>query len=65
MCTQPCLTLFDPMDCSPPGSSVMGFLRQEYWDGLPFPTPENLLNPGIEPMTLVSPALAGGFFAIS
>ena len=65
MCTQPCLTLFDPMDCSPPGSSVMGFLRQEYWDGLLFPTPENLLNPGIEPMTLVSPALAGGFFAIS
>ena len=37
----------------------MGFLRQEYWRGLPFPTPGDLPNPGIEPK---SPALAGGFF---
>ena len=29
----------DPMDCSLPGSSVMGFPRQEYWSGLPFPSP--------------------------
>ena len=36
------------------------FSRQEYWSGLPFPTPGDLLNTGIEP---VSPALAGGFFA--
>ena len=33
--------------------------RQEYWSGLPFPSPRDLPNPGIEP---VSPALAGGFF---
>ena len=39
----------------------MDFSRQEYWSRLPFPTPEDLLNPGIEPMPLVSPALAGRF----
>ena len=37
----------------------MGFSRQEYWSGLPFPPPGNLPDPGIEP---VSPALAGEFF---
>ena len=37
----------------------MGFSRQEYWSGLPFPPPGDLPNPGIEP---VSSALAGGFF---
>ena len=37
----------------------MEFPRQGYWSGLPFPTPRDLLDPGIEP---VSPALAGGFF---
>ena len=47
------------MDCSPPGSSVHGFSRQEYWSGLPFPSPGDLPHPGIEP---VSPALAGIFF---
>ena len=36
----------------------MGFLRQEYWSGLPFSHPGGLPDPGIEP---VSPALAGGF----
>ena len=41
----------------------MGFPRQEYWDGLPFASPGNLPNPGIKPTSLVSPALAGGFFA--
>ena len=38
----------------------MGFLRQEYWSGLPFPSPGDLPNPGIKPL---SSALAGGFFA--
>ena len=38
----------------------MGFLRQEYWSELPFPSLEDLPDPGIEP---ASPALAGGFFA--
>ena len=41
------------------------FLRQEYWRGLPFPSPGNLPNPGIEPATLASPALASRFFTTS
>ena len=40
----------------------MEFSRQEYWNGLQFPTPGDLPDPGIEPTSLVSPALAGGFF---
>ena len=36
---QSCLTLRDPMDCSLPGSLSMGFSRQEYWSGLPLPSP--------------------------
>ena len=52
---QSCPTLCDPMDCSPPGSSVHEeFPRQESWSGLPFPSPEDLPNPGIKPG---SPAL--------
>ena len=42
----------------------MEFSRQEYWSGLPCPPPEDLSDPGIEPMSLMSPALAGGFFTI-
>ena len=40
----------------------MGFSRQEYWNRLPFPSPGDLPDPGIEPTSLMSPALAGGFF---
>ena len=40
----------------------MEFSKQEYWSGLPFPPPEDLLDSGIEPVSIVSPALAGGFF---
>ena len=40
----------------------MGFSRQEYWRGLPCPPPGDLPNPGIEPVSLTSPALAGRFF---
>ena len=40
----------------------MRFPRQEYWSGLPFPPPGNLPDPGIKPVSLVPPALAGGFF---
>ena len=40
-------------------SLSMGFPRQECWSGLPFPSPGDLPNPGIEP---ASPKLAGGFF---
>ena len=40
----------------------MGFSRKEYWSGLPCPPPGDLPDPGIEPSSLVSPALTGGFF---
>ena len=39
----------------------MGFSSQEYWSRLPFPPPGDLPNPGIEPVSFVSPALAGRF----
>ena len=40
----------------------MGFPRQEYWSELPFPSSRDLSNPGIKPVSLVSPALAGRWF---
>ena len=40
----------------------MEFSGQEYWSGLPFPTPGNLPDPGIEPASLMPLALAGRFF---
>ena len=40
----------------------MGFVRQKYWSGLPFPSPGDLPDPGIKPKSLVSPALVGRFF---
>ena len=40
----------------------MEFSRQEYWSGLPFPTPEDLPDPGIKPKSLASPSLAGRLF---
>ena len=43
----------------------MGFSKQEYWSGLPCPPPGDLPNPGIEPESLASPALADGFFTTS
>ena len=63
-CAQSCLTLCDPMDYSLPVFSMACF-RQEYWSGLPFPPPGDLPNPEIEPASLMSPALAGGFFTTS
>ena len=49
------------MDCSLSDFSVK-FSREEYPSGLPFPTPRDLPDSGIKPTSLVSPALAGGFF---
>ena len=49
------LTLCDPLDCSLPGSSVHGILQQEYWSGLPCPSPGDLPDPGIEPESPVAP----------
>ena len=43
----------------------MEFSRQEYWSGLPFPTPGILPDPGIERTSLVSPALAGRLFTVA
>ena len=43
----------------------MGFSRREYWSGLPCPSPGDLPNPGIEPASLTSPALAGRFLTTS
>ena len=43
----------------------MRFSRQEYWSGLPFPFPGELSHPGIEPISLMSPALTSGFFTTS
>ena len=61
--SQSCQTFCDPLDSSPPGSmvkeedggsttSIHGFPGQEYWSGLPFPSPGDLPDPGIE--TLIS-----------
>ena len=52
LATQSCLTLCDLVDCSPAGSSVYGISQQEYWSRLLFPSPGDLPNLGIEPMSL-------------
>ena len=62
MCVLLCPTLCDPMDCSPPGSSVRGiFPGKEYSTGLLRPPPGDHPDPGIECMSPASPALLGGF----
>ena len=55
---QSCLTLCNPVDCSRQAQLSMGFPRQEYWSGLPFPPAGDLPNPGNQP---TSSALAGRF----
>ena len=52
-------TLATPWAVTHQAPLFIWFSRQEYWSGLPFPSPEDLPNPGIEPKT---PALAGEFF---
>ena len=63
---QLCPTLCDPMDCSLPGSSVHGISRQGYWSGLPFPSPGDLPDSGIEPgsPTLQADALPSCHFLL-
>ena len=56
--TQSCLIFCSPMDYSSPGWSATDFSRQEYWSGVPFPTPGHLPNQRLEPTSIVSPALA-------
>ena len=60
---QSCLILCDPVDCQAPLSK--GFSRQDSWSGLPFPPPGDLPDPGRQSSSLMSPALAGGFFMTS
>jgi len=63
MCAQPCLTLCDPMDCSPPDSSLHGiFPGKNIVVGCHFFPPGDIPNLGIETTSPVSPALAGRFF---
>ena len=52
-----------PWTVAHPALLSMGFLIQEYWSWLPFPSPGDLPDPGIKPISLVSPALADRFFA--
>ena len=54
-----CPTLCDHMDCNPPGSSVCRISHARILEWLPFPSPGDLLRPGIKS---TSPSLAGGFF---
>ena len=58
-----CIQLFvTPWTVACQAPLSMAFSRQEYWRGLPFPSPEDLPDPGVEPASLTSPALAGMFF---
>ena len=60
-----CLTLCDPMDCSLPGSSVHEILQARILEWVAVPSYRSLPDPGIEPESLISPALAGKFFTTS
>ena len=62
---QSCLTLFNPVDCSPPGSSVQGIPQARYWSVLPCPPSGDLPDTGIEPVSLMPPERAGGFLTSS
>ena len=59
---QSCQTLYDPMDCSLPGSSVHGDSPGKILQWVAMPPPRDLPHPGMESKSPMSPALAGGFF---
>ena len=59
---QSCMTLCDHTDCSPPSPSVNGIFQARILEEVAVSYSRDLSNPGIEPESLVSPALAGGFF---
>ena len=61
-CVQPFVTWWTVVHQAP---LSMGFSRQEYWSGLPFLPPGHLPHPGMEPLPLISLALAGRFFTSS
>ena len=58
-------TLCDPWTAAHQAPLPMGFSRQELWSGFLYPPPGVLPNSGINPVSLASPALAGGFFITS
>ena len=58
VCAESCPMLSNPMACTPQAPLSIGFSRQEYWSGLPFPSPGDLPYPGIKPLSSV----LGGFF---
>ena len=62
---QSCPTLCDPMDYSPIGSSDHGILQARILEWVSMPSSGSLPNPRIEPVSCMSPALAGGFFTTS
>ena len=62
---QSCLTLCNAMDHSLPGSSVHGILQKRILEWAVMPSSRDLTDPGIETVSLTSPALAGGFFTTS
>ena len=64
MGAQLCPSLCDPVNCSPWALLSKKFSRQEYWNGLPFLTPGDLPNPGLETVSLASPALACRFLPL-
>ena len=55
-------TLCEPMDCGPPGSSVQGILQARRVEWVAVPSSGHLPDPGVDPTSLVSPALAGRVF---
>ena len=59
--SQSCLTVTS-LTAAHQAPLSMEFSRQKYWSGEPFPSPGDLPDPGIEPASLASPALAGRFF---
>ena len=61
MHVQSCLTPVTPWIVIHQAPLSMEFSRQEYWSGLPFPTSGDLPDPGVESLSLESPAVAGGF----
>ena len=63
--TQLRLILCDALDCILPGSSLPGILQARILEWVACPPPGDLPNPGIKPMSLISPALAGRFFTNS
>ena len=64
MHAQSYLSLYDPMDCSLPGSAIHGMFQARILEWVAIPSPGDPPDPGIEGASLVSLVLAGGFFTI-